>query len=649
MQGLSTLTPGYEFKIPEHQRGFSWTYSNFDDLVKDMKLAALLTRNHYVGPLVYEHNAAVPNRRTTSLPPENIMQHSLEDGQQRITTMMLACKLVEEKFINSQNMHYRDLARDCAHCYKFDVNNITELRLKNSQGTFNQKLEQLLLGGPVPAVDTRPTERLQEMYDYIEEYLNGLQDQAAYDFGIYLIHKFKFVPVDLTIADVDKNLTFDTINTRGRPLSQFDKIKNLCVLFCSLRPGLNALQPQEKWYNSITKLEKFNVSAKEDEFINDFFMVYHDSIRVRVHDTYKFMVDEYQDLLDGNDPALEAKLTGFIRGWEGYANSFGFISTENRAPFIAPANAAAPMCSGNAHNHLTQIERLNLKAIIRRVHSSAHLRYNSNDFEAATKFSEMYLFRMYATAGHRTNTHESLLRTIASKIFHRGTVDRDISWYLGTLCWLLNRPGERNCTLQKFGSKLANGESKYKFEGGWNHGHYFLYEYERSFAGATHAWTSDRATQEQQQEHILPQSRPVHWAAAWPNEDRWKEAIHRLGNLVLTENQASNNALGNKWISNKINDNAAAYDYNNGLFGEREITNFADDGAGGETWLKRNILLREISLIEFALNRWKLPCCDDSGDITLPEEFGTDEEPFTINVHQQQGCTNQIDAHDEEE
>jgi len=45
----------------------------------------------------------------------------------------------------------------------------------------------------------------------------------------------------------------------------------------------------------------------------------------------------------------------------------------------------------------------------------------------------------------------------------------------------------------------------------------------------------------------------------------------------------------------------------------------------------------------------KLPCCDDSGDTTLPEEFGTDEEPFTINLHQQQGCTIQIDVHDEEE
>ena len=122
-----------------------------------------------------------------------------------------------------------------------------------------------------------------------------------------------------------------------------------------------------------------------------------------------------------------------------------------------------------------------------------------------------------------------------------------------------------------------------------------------------------------------------------------------MGNLVLTQNQASNNTLGNKWISSKIDDNAAGYDYNRGLFGEREIEDFADDGAGGKTWLKSNILLREISLIEFALERWRLPCCDDSGDITLPEEFGTHEEPLSINVPKQQGCTNQINIHDEEE
>ena len=40
----------------------------------------------------------------------------------------------------------------------------------------------------------------------------------------------KFEAIDLDISNFDRWLTFDAINSRGLPLSQFDKIKNLCVL-----------------------------------------------------------------------------------------------------------------------------------------------------------------------------------------------------------------------------------------------------------------------------------------------------------------------------------------------------------------------------------------------------------------------------------
>ena len=241
------------------------------------------------------------------------------------------------------------------------------------------------------------------------------------------------------------------------------------------------------------------------------------------------------------------------------------------------------------------------------------------------------------------------MRQIASEVYYDGAGAREINWYLGTICWLLNRPGEKNCTLQKLAQRLGDGDNKYRFAGGWTHTHYFLFEYERSFAGARHAWTGECRRQKEQQEHILPQSRPAHWVALWPNEDRWKEAIHRLGNLVLTQNQRSNNALSNKSITQKISDPNVTYDYSRGLLGEREISDFADDGRGGKTWTKSNILQREISLIEFAIQRWRLPCCDDSGNITLPEEFGHENEPYVIQVERQDGCSEQIDFHDEEE
>ena len=260
---------------------------------------------------------------------------------------------------------------------------------------------------------------------------------------------------------------------------------------------------------------------------------------------------------------------------------------------------------------------------------------------------------MHGIMGHRTSQNNADLRKIASMIY----MDKDaydVNWLLGTFCWLLNRANEKNAPLVEIAKKLGNGDCKYKRAGGWKNGYYYLYEYERSFAGSTHAWTNENIQQDQQIEHIMPQSRPAHWVAAWPNEDRSRESLHRLGNLVLTENHASNMVLLVKDIAKKISDVGVAYDYDRGLLGEREITNFANDGAGGKAWLKANILERERSMIEFALGRWRLPCCDDEGMVPLPEEFdigdGEDAETYYVHIPPDAQCKDQVvPGHVEEE
>ena len=264
---------------------------------------------------------------------------------------------------------------------------------------------------------------------------------------------------------------------------------------------------------------------------------------------------------------------------------------------------------------------------------------------------EKYLFRMHGIMGHRTNQHDNDLRKIASKIYVDGAGPKNVNWLLGTLCWLLNRPNNKNAPLIDIAKKLGNGDCKYKGAGGWTRGYYFLYEYEHSFVGSVHTWTNENIRQDQEIEHIMPQSRPAYWAAAWPNEDRWNESVNRLGNLVLTHDHTSNMVLLAKEIALKIEDVGAAYDYNRGLFGEREITRFADDGAGGKQWLKPNILERERSMIEFGLNRWRLPCCDDAGNVPLPEEFditeGDNAETFQVNIPVDLQCKNQVDPANE--
>jgi len=646
MDPLSQFVSCMRFVVPRHQRGYSWNEDNFTDLTKDMDLAKLLDVNHYVGPIVVERTDAPPIR--TDPPRENILSYDLQDGQQRLTTFMFACYHVHSRLNASANGLHSDMARDCQKCYSYRVNNVRYLRLENTQRMFDLKLKELMLGGGAPAQITKPGERMDAMFAFIGNYIAGLSDDDMYEFGQYLINQFLFMEVDLSTADVDKNLTFDTINTRGRPLSQFDKIKNFCVLLCSIRANLIHIDPDIHWFNAIKKLEEYDVSDKEDLFANDFYMIYHSTVNVPSEKTHRKLVERYRTLLDVATPDvdLENELIGFIEGWEDYVNSFGFITTGNRAPFIAPA-AGAPECNADAAENLTKIDRIKFEAIMRMVHTCTHLRYGQAGFARTTEYTEKYLFRMHGIMGHRTSQHDPDLRKIASKIYEDGAGVKDVNWLLGTLCWLLNRPNEKNATLVGIAKKLGNGDCKYRSAGGWKRGYYFLYEYERSFAGSTHAWTYTDGEQDQQIEHIMPQSRPLYWAAAWPNEYLWGESVHRLGNLVLTENHASNMVLLVKEIALKIEDVGAAYDYDHGLLGERKITDFADDGAGGKVWLKANILERERSLIKFGLERWRLPCCDDEGDVPLPEEFdigeGDDAETDHVNIPAIPQCKNQVD------
>ena len=95
--------------------------------------------------------------------------------------------------------------------------------------------------------------------------------------------------------------------------------------------------------------------------------------------------------------------------------------------------------------------------------------------------------------------------------------------------------------------------------------------------------------------------------------DKW---THRLGNLVLTK---GNSILGRKPISEKIKDESSSYYYqhDSSTSCEKLISKFTD----GSTWKEKEILAREIDMINFALERWSIPCVQDSGVLDLPQEF----------------------------
>jgi hypothetical protein len=136
--------------------------------------------------------------------------------------------------------------------------------------------------------------------------------------------------VDLDSAGVDRYLTFDAINSRGLPLSQFDKIKNFCILIDNVR-RLHE-HPDELWYRAIQQLEKYSVGSRayEEAFITELFNVFHNT-RVSQAEVHLKFVERYRDLIEGSDPRLEGLFVSFVKLWERYAASFGLMSTRTKS------------------------------------------------------------------------------------------------------------------------------------------------------------------------------------------------------------------------------------------------------------------------------------------------------------------------------
>ena len=105
------------FKVPENQRGFAWKKEHFDALIRDIKIADKLRQNkHYVGPVVVENTGY--QLRDKEMRDLNIV--SLEDGQQRITTLMFIAKFLSERLTAeyAAGSPESDTGRDLKKCYK---------------------------------------------------------------------------------------------------------------------------------------------------------------------------------------------------------------------------------------------------------------------------------------------------------------------------------------------------------------------------------------------------------------------------------------------------------------------------------------------------------------------------------------------------
>jgi uncharacterized protein with ParB-like and HNH nuclease domain len=238
-----------QYVIPLFQRTYSWTPKEWEVLWKDLvELCEMENpRTHFIGSIV--------NMPTVSV-PEGVAKYLLIDGQQRLTTIFILLALLRNKARENQNLRFAD-----------EVNN-TLLVNQYKDGNDYYKLMPTQVDRPTfeNLINGNPNEtenQITRAYVFFEKKLKQVELEPE-KLKKIITSYFSVVSIVLD-ADDNPYLVFESLNAKGRPLTQADLIRN--YFFMRIH-----VDKQEKVYNDYWLPMQTALGESLTEFIRHFLM-----------------------------------------------------------------------------------------------------------------------------------------------------------------------------------------------------------------------------------------------------------------------------------------------------------------------------------------------------------------------------------------
>ncbi len=216
--------PGNSFVVPKHQRQFEWTKDQWSDLWDDLQ-AGDVKESHFLGSIV-----VIPSDK----PGVNINYFEVNDGQQRLTTILILLSAIRDQALKLGN---NDFAQNIYEHYLtsnyFDSGSMkTETVPKMVLGSLdNQQFNNICEGKNVnnPQDDDH---NVLECYKYFVSLLSDSELEKLEVLKNRVVDKIMIVHIN--VADkLNAFRLFETLNDRGLALSAVDLIKNHLLMRAS--------------------------------------------------------------------------------------------------------------------------------------------------------------------------------------------------------------------------------------------------------------------------------------------------------------------------------------------------------------------------------------------------------------------------------
>lgn len=238
-----------QYVIPLFQRTYSWTPKEWDILWKDLVelCEAENPRTHFIGSIV--------NMPTVSV-PEGVAKYLLIDGQQRLTTIFVLLTLLRNKAREAQNARFAE-----------EINN-TLLVNQYKDGADYYKLmptqvDRTTYQNFINGNSNTSENQLTRAYDFFDKKLKQVELEPE-KLKKIITSYFSVVSIVLD-ADDNPYLVFESLNAKGRPLTQADLIRN--YFFMRIH-----VDKQDEVYNLYWQPMQTALSENLTEYIRHYLM-----------------------------------------------------------------------------------------------------------------------------------------------------------------------------------------------------------------------------------------------------------------------------------------------------------------------------------------------------------------------------------------
>ncbi len=629
---LSKIFTERLFRIPDYQRGYAWTEAQLKAFWNDIQQLEGDT-NHYTGVLTLETVTKSQSNRWADdgwiIDSKKYEPLFVVDGQQRLTTSIILIQAILETVPEDGKLNFtskkdiqkkyifdsKDEGVSRSYIFGYDIDNpsyeFLKVKIFNEYSSSN-KSEETIYTNNLEQAKKFFSDKIKEMpLTEIEALFRKVTQNLL--FNIFSISD-----------EVDVCVAFETMNNRGKPLSELELLKNrLIYLSLKIEQSAEERAALRKTINDCWKSIYHNLGRNkarpldDDLFLSSHYFLYFQEtesgenedaslwVRQQYRNGLKDRRNSYTKLLeevfvakrvtsqDGERPELElSEIYAYVSALQPAVEEWYKLFNPSS---LSEQNVLRPWL--DKLDRLQNPEQLPFKLAVLLAKGS-----DSDKVEVFKRLeSHEFVTGLLKYKYYRYTLSDPFLKEAIQ--LYRGEIDAK---------QLVKVISESTAKIVNSKSFLAEVRKEFRTHGFyvWDNIRYFLYEYnlhlqERSKTERKKLdWESfvERRADHRTVEHVFPQqARVQYWTSRFSgcSQAQRRSLINSLGNLAPLS-KAKNSSLSNKSFTDKVRgskDEVVGFAY--GCYVENEI---ADE----KEWTKEVILKRGLKLLAFMEKRWSI-------------------------------------------